>query len=56
MAKQKLIPASETKARDHHEPHDRFTEFAARVVAVPKSEIDKREDDWKRNKKRLKVS
>lgn len=45
MAKEKLFPAS-TKAPDTREPHQRFEDFAAKIVTVPKAEIDKREEQW----------
>jgi len=49
MAKERLFPAS-TKTPDKREPHERFADFAAKVVNVPKSEIDKREKKWHRMK------
>ena len=52
MAKQKLFPASTSKASDKREPHERFTVFASKIVTVTKAEIDKRETEWRRHKKR----
>lgn len=48
MAKEKLFPRQK-ETTDPREPHKRFEDFAAKIVAVPKSEIDKRESDWQRN-------
>jgi hypothetical protein len=50
VAKEKLFPGLTTNARDKREPHDRFSDFAAKIVAVPKSEIDKREKQWQRKR------
>jgi hypothetical protein len=49
MAKPKLIqkPPDETKP-----PRERFDELAARVFSVPKSEIDKREKEWRGTRKK----
>lgn len=47
MAKEKLFPAL-TKTPDTREPHQRFEDFAAKIVAVPKAEVDKRETAWKK--------
>ena len=44
MAKERLFP--KTHADDKREPHDKFSDFASKIVAVPKSEIDKREKKW----------
>jgi hypothetical protein len=49
MAKQKLIPRT-AQTGDKRDPHERFTDFAAKVVTVPKKEIDERERAWKRRK------
>lgn len=43
VAKQKLFPP---RAPDKRKPHDKFSDFAAKVVTVPKSEIDEREKRW----------
>ena len=51
MAKERLFPAPE-KQPDKREPHERFAEFASRIVNVPKGEIDKREKKWRKNKPR----
>jgi hypothetical protein len=51
MTKPKLIP----KVQDNNtrDPHDRFDDLASKIFAVPKSEIDKREKQW-RTKQRAK--
>ena len=48
VAKEKLIP--ERPESDRRDPHKRFSDFAQKIVTVPKSEIDKREKDWKTKK------
>ena len=50
MAKEKLIP--ERPDSDRRDPHKRFSDFAAKIVTVPKSEIDKREQEWRKKDKR----
>ena len=47
VAKEKLFPKVPA---DKREPHDRFSELAAKVVNVPKSEIDEREKRWRKRK------
>jgi hypothetical protein len=32
-------------------PHGRFTELGRRLMAVPKSEVDKREKAWQKRKR-----
>ena len=32
-------------------PFERFTEFTRRILAVPKSEIDRRHREWKRRRR-----
>ena len=49
MTKPKLFPDRPDK-NDEPDPHKRFEDFASKVVAVPKSEVDKREQEWKRRK------
>jgi hypothetical protein len=48
MAKERLFP--EFTPDDKREPHERFEALAAQVVTVPKSEIDKREKQWRKRK------
>jgi hypothetical protein len=48
MAKQRLFPKA--LEDDKREPHDKFTALASKVVTVPKSEIDKREKQWQRDR------
>jgi hypothetical protein len=52
MAKERLFPP---QAHDEtREPHDKFSDFAAKIVTVPKSEIDKREKRWQQAKAKSK--
>ena len=48
MAKDKLFPPK--TADDKRNPHDKFSDLASKIVTVPKSEIDKREAEWKRQR------
>lgn len=48
MAKDKLFPKA--PADDERAPHDKFSDFAAKIVTVPKSELDKREKQWQDHK------
>jgi hypothetical protein len=48
VAKEKLIPAQANLPVDKREPHERFSDFASRIVSVPKKELDKREAKWRR--------
>ena len=48
VAKEKLFP--EKPESDRRDPHKRFSDFAAKIVTVPKSEIDAREKTWKKRK------
>ena len=54
MAKEKLFPAPQAPADDKREPRERFSDLAAKIFTVPKSEIDKRENEWQRRRKRTK--
>jgi hypothetical protein len=47
VAKEKLIPKPPDESKP---PHERFSDLAKKVFSVPKSEIDKRENAWKRRK------
>lgn len=49
MAKEKLFPA-QNKVPDKRQPHERFTDFASKVVNVSKAEIDAREKQWQRRR------
>lgn len=51
MAKEKLFPAPD-KATDKREPHERFADFAAKIVNVSKDEIDKREAKWRQKRRK----
>jgi hypothetical protein len=48
MAKEKLFP--KTPDDDTRAPHDKFSDFAAKIVTVPKSEIDAREKQWQKKR------
>jgi hypothetical protein len=48
VAKEKLIP--EPPETDSTGPRARFREMGASVFSVPKSEIDKREQQWRRDR------
>jgi hypothetical protein len=48
VAREKLVP--EPPDTDKTGPKGRFTEVASKVFSVPKTEIDKREKAWQRNK------
>jgi hypothetical protein len=47
MTKPRLFP--EPPESDKRKPEDRLKDLATKVLSVPKSEIDKREKQW-RNK------
>jgi len=46
MRDDKILGASPDKS-----PHERFADFGTQVLAVPKSEIDKREAKWQKRKR-----
>lgn len=48
MAKQRLFP--EHKKPKDETSREHFENVAIRVFSTPKSDIDKREDEWKRTK------
>jgi hypothetical protein len=50
MSGDKVIP--ERPESDRRDPNKRFEDFATKVLTVPKSEIDKREKKWQREKRR----
>jgi hypothetical protein len=52
VAKEKLIP--KIRDDDSRDPHQRFSDLGAIVFSTPKSEIDKRERNWKRAKRKKK--
>lgn len=54
VAKEKLIP--EPPDADKTGPKGRFVEIASKVFSVPKTEIDKREQDWAKDRERAKSS
>ena len=49
VAKEKLIP--EPPETDSTGPRAKFREMAARVFSVSKADIDKREEQWRNDKK-----
>lgn len=51
MAKEKLIPEPPHKD-DGGTPREKFDGLALKVFSVPKSEIDKREKQWKKDRER----
>ena len=50
MANQRLFP--EPESNEKREPKKRFHETASKVFSVPKSEIDEREKEWRKQKLR----
>lgn len=50
MGRRKLIEKQPRDENDTRTPHERFSDFAKKVLSVPKSEIDKREKAWKKAK------
>ena len=50
MAKEKLIPKPPESDRD--DGRERFEQLGAKIFSVPKSEIDKREKEWQRERKK----
>jgi hypothetical protein len=46
MAKEKLIP--KPPETDRTGPRQRFSELGMKIFSVPKSEIDKREKEWRK--------
>jgi hypothetical protein len=48
MAKEKLIPKFQDD--DKRQPHEKFNDLASKIFTVPKSEIDKREKQWRKDK------
>lgn len=46
MGREKLFPPKQ--ADDKRQPHERFADLARKVVGVPKSEVDVREQEWRK--------
>lgn len=46
MAKAKVFPKA--PANDKQEPHQKFADFAARIIRVPKTAIDERDERWQK--------
>ena len=51
VAKEKLIP--EPPESDKRTPENRFSELATKVFSTPKPEIDKREKQWQRERRKV---
>ena len=51
MAKQRLFPQRTPDADDTRTPHDKFSDLASKIVTVPKAVIDKRDKEWKHERK-----
>ncbi len=45
MANKRLIPKRQDD--EQREPHDKFNDLASKIFTVPKSELDKREQQWR---------
>jgi hypothetical protein len=48
MAKEKLIPKPPESGKTG--PRQRFSELGAKIFSVSKSEIDEREEQWRKHK------
>jgi hypothetical protein len=46
----RVVKLEEHHAKDDLSPFERFREFARRIIAVPKSEIDKQEAEYQRQR------
>lgn len=51
VAREKLIPPTQDADDDTRKPHERFEDLAARLMRVPKAEVDKREREWLQGRK-----
>ena len=51
MTRKLLFPKRPLTDDDHRKPHEKFRDLTTKVMAVPKSEIDKREKKWRKKKK-----
>jgi hypothetical protein len=51
MAKEKLIPKPPDDEKTN--PRERFSALAGKVFSVPKSEIDKREEQWRKERRKV---
>jgi hypothetical protein len=51
MAKQRLFPEPEKEPDTNAGTRQNFETLATKIFTVPKSEIDKREKEWKRDKR-----
>lgn len=48
MAKAKIFPKA--PAIDKQDPHQKFSEFAARIIRVPKAAIEERDERWQKTR------
>lgn len=56
MTRPRLFPEPTTTESDASgDPNQRFDALAAKVLAVSKDEIDKRESEWRKTRKRKRV-
>jgi hypothetical protein len=52
VGREKLFPAqSDDDPQDTRKPQERFEDFASNLMRVTKEEIDKREKEWRDNKR-----
>lgn len=49
MAKAKVFPKA--PANDTQDPHVKFSDFAARIIRVPKAAIEARDERWQRQRR-----
>ena len=49
MAKAKVFPKA--PANDKQEPHLKFSDFAARIIRVPKAAIKARDERWQQERR-----
>ena len=51
--KERLFPEPpDQQEGDGRKPYERFSDLASKVLRVPKAEIDKRDEQWQRDKSR----
>jgi hypothetical protein len=48
MAKAKVFPTA--PANDKQDPHQKFSDFATRIIRVPKAAIDERDERWQKER------
>ena len=52
MAKQRLFPEPPKPDDNTHTAKERFSALAGKVFSVPRTEIERREREWKRSHKK----